>query len=132
MKFSLFHEELFFANFFIVSLKELFKESVNRQETSISPFSVFVILSLLSGKKFPPWNRHKWLINSFILTDSKLTGRYTIDVNHPRTFFNDDSDNCHCYGVVFFRSPFHPYFESTFKLRAARQCFEMGGLLQEK
>ena len=61
MKFSLFHEELFFANFFIVSLKELFKESVNRPETSISPFSVFVILSLLSGKKFPPWNRHKYI-----------------------------------------------------------------------
>lgn len=59
MKFSLFHEGLFFANFFIVSLKELCKESVNRQETSISPFSVFVILSLLSGNKFPPWNHHK-------------------------------------------------------------------------
>ena len=41
MKFSLFHEELFFANFFTVRLKELFKESVNRQETSPSPFLVF-------------------------------------------------------------------------------------------
>lgn len=102
MKFSLFHEGLFFANFFIVSLKELCKESVNRQETSISPFSVFVILSLLSGNKFPPWNHYKQLINSFILNDSKLTGRYTIDVNHSSTSFNADSDNCHCYGVVFF------------------------------
>ena len=97
MKFSLFHEELFLVNFFIISLKELFKESVNRQERSLSPFSVFIILSLLSGKKFPPSNRHKWLIDSFILTDRELTGRYAIDVNHPRTSFNGDSDNCHCY-----------------------------------
>lgn len=59
MKFSLFHEELFFVNFFIVRLKELFKESVNRQETSLSPFQFLLYqVSYVETNFLPGINRN--------------------------------------------------------------------------